>query len=146
MATHTGVGLTQSTQMQVPQPQRGMEHTPSDPMQGNADEPQNSAQLSEEDQQRLIALVRNYKSQWSQDRVVLMQRCLQNLQAVCDAAGTTLDRAVRLTIYMTDLGAFAEVNEVYASFFAEDPPARVAVGVAQLPRGAYVEIDATVAL
>jgi hypothetical protein len=57
-----------------------MEHTPSDPMQGTADEPQNSAQLNEEDQQRLIALVRSYKDQWSQDRVVLMQRCLQNLE------------------------------------------------------------------
>jgi hypothetical protein len=57
-----------------------MEHTPSDPMQGTADEPQNSAQLNEEDQQRLIALVRRYKDQWSQDRVVLMQRCLQNLE------------------------------------------------------------------
>jgi hypothetical protein len=57
-----------------------MEHTPSDPMQGTADEPQNSAQLNEEDQKRLIALVRRYKDQWSQDRVVLMQRCLQNLE------------------------------------------------------------------
>jgi hypothetical protein len=64
----------------LPQAQRGMEHTPSDPMQGTADEPQNSAQLNEEDQQRLIALVRSYKDQWSQDRVVLMQRCLQNLE------------------------------------------------------------------
>jgi 2-iminobutanoate/2-iminopropanoate deaminase len=74
------------------------------------------------------------------------QRCLENLQAVCQAAGTTLARAVRLTIYMTDLAAFAAVNEVYGSFFAEDPPARVTVGVAQLPKGAYVEIDATVSL
>ena len=65
---------------QEPQTQRGMEHTPSDPMQGTADEPQNSAQLTEEDQQRLIALVRRYKEQWSQDRIVLMQRCLQNLE------------------------------------------------------------------
>jgi hypothetical protein len=73
MATYPSVGIT-------PQAQRGMEHTPSDPMQGKADEPQNSAQLSEEDQQRLIALVRSYKDQWSQDRVVLMQRCLQNLE------------------------------------------------------------------
>ncbi len=55
---------------------------------------------------------------------------------MCDAAGTTLARALRMTIYMTDLAAFAEVNEVYGSFFAEDPPARVAVGVAELPRGA----------
>jgi len=74
------------------------------------------------------------------------RRCLENLRAVCEAAGTTLERALRLTIYMTDLAAFAEVNDVYGSFFAEDPPARVTVGVAQLPRGAQVEIDAIVAL
>jgi len=74
------------------------------------------------------------------------QRCLENLRAVCEAAGTTLDRALRVTVYMTDLSAFAEVNEVYGTFFEADPPARVAVGVAQLPRGAYVEIDAIVAL
>ena len=74
------------------------------------------------------------------------RRCLENLQAVCEAAGTTLERAVRLTIYMTDLAAFAEVNEVYAGFFASEPPARVTVGVAQLPKGAYVEIDAIAAL
>jgi 2-iminobutanoate/2-iminopropanoate deaminase len=74
------------------------------------------------------------------------ERCMRNLQAVCEAAGTTLARAVRLTIYITDLAAFAEVNEVYGSFFADDPPARVTVGVTQLPKGAYVEIDAVVAL
>jgi 2-iminobutanoate/2-iminopropanoate deaminase len=74
------------------------------------------------------------------------QRCMENLRAVCEEAGTTLDNAVRLTIYMLDLAAFAPVNEVYASFFGDDPPARVTVGVAQLPRGAYVEIDAVVAL
>ncbi len=74
------------------------------------------------------------------------RRCLENLQAVCAAAGTTLERALRMTVYMTDLAAFAEVNEVYGSFFGEDPPARVAVEVAGLPRGAQVEIDAIVAL
>jgi len=74
------------------------------------------------------------------------RRCLENLQAVCEAAGTSLQRAARLTVYMTDLGAFAEVNEVYGSFFGKDPPARVAIGVAALPRGAQVEIDAIVAL
>jgi 2-iminobutanoate/2-iminopropanoate deaminase len=75
------------------------------------------------------------------------RRCLENLQSVCGAAGTSLDRAVRLTVYMTDLGAFAAVNEVYGSFFGGDrPPARVAIGVAALPRGAQVEIDAIVAL
>ena len=73
-------------------------------------------------------------------------RCLQNLQAVCEAAGASLRRAVRVSVYMTDLAAFAEVNDAYAGFFGEDPPARVAIGVAQLPRGAYVEIDAVVAL
>jgi 2-iminobutanoate/2-iminopropanoate deaminase len=75
------------------------------------------------------------------------RRCLENLRAVCEAAGTTLQRAVRLTIYMTDLNAFAEVNEMYATFFGDDdPPSRVTVGVAQLPKGAQVEIDAVVAL
>ena len=74
------------------------------------------------------------------------RRCLENLSAVCEAAGASLDRAVKMTVYMTDLGAFADVNEVYASFFSEDPPARVAVGVLALPRGAQVEIDAIVAL
>jgi 2-iminobutanoate/2-iminopropanoate deaminase len=74
------------------------------------------------------------------------RQCLQNLSEVCAAAGTTLGRAVRLTVYMTDLEAFGPVNEVYGSFFAEQPPARAAVGVAQLPKGAYVEIDAIVAL
>jgi 2-iminobutanoate/2-iminopropanoate deaminase len=74
------------------------------------------------------------------------RRCLENLDAVCVAAGATLRRAARLTVFMTDLAAFAEVNEVYASFFADDPPARVTVGVAALPKGAQVEIDAVVAL
>lgn len=74
------------------------------------------------------------------------RRCLENLQAVCEAAGTTLQRAVRLTIYMVELGAFVEVNAVCEEFFAVDPPARATVGVAALPRGAHVEIDAIVAL
>ncbi|HST56889.1 MAG TPA: Rid family detoxifying hydrolase [Solirubrobacteraceae bacterium] len=72
------------------------------------------------------------------------RRCLENLQAVCVVAGTSLPRAVRMTVYMTDLGEFANVNEVYAAFFNENPPARVAIGVAQLPKGAQVEIDAIV--
>jgi 2-iminobutanoate/2-iminopropanoate deaminase len=66
---------------------------------------------------------------------------------VCEAAGASLGRALRLTVYMTDLSEFAAVNEVYGSFFSgEEPPARVTVGVAQLPKGAYVEIDAIVAV
>jgi 2-iminobutanoate/2-iminopropanoate deaminase len=74
------------------------------------------------------------------------RRCLQNLQAVCEAAGASLPQALRVTVYMTDLREFAAVNEVYATFFDADPPARVAVEVAALPKGAQVEIDAIVAL
>jgi 2-iminobutanoate/2-iminopropanoate deaminase len=74
------------------------------------------------------------------------RRCLQNLTAVCEAAGTSLDRAIRCTVYLLDMGAFAEVNEVYAEFFDAEPPARVAFGVAALPKGGLVEIDAVVAL
>ena len=74
------------------------------------------------------------------------RQCLTNLQAVCAAAGTELANAVRLTVYLIDMAAFAEVNEVYASFFGSDPPARVAIAVAALPKNAEVEIDAVVAL
>lgn len=73
-------------------------------------------------------------------------RCLENLQAVCVAAGTTLERAVRMTIYTTRMDAFAEINDAYAPWFAELPPARAAVGVAALPKGALVEIDAVIAV
>ncbi len=75
------------------------------------------------------------------------RRCLENLSAVCEAAGTSLDRAIRCTVYLTDLpGAWQEVNDAYASFFPSEPPARVAIGVAALPKGAQVEVDAIVAL
>jgi 2-iminobutanoate/2-iminopropanoate deaminase len=73
-------------------------------------------------------------------------RCLENLAAVCNAAGTSLGEAVRLTVYTTEMSSFAAINEVYESFFESDPPARVAIGVAALPRGAKVEIDAVVAI
>jgi 2-iminobutanoate/2-iminopropanoate deaminase len=74
------------------------------------------------------------------------RRCLENLAAVCAAAGASLEDAVRVTVYMTDLSAFGELGDAYAAFFGETPPARVTVGVAELPRGAQVEIDAIVAL
>ena len=75
------------------------------------------------------------------------RRCLENLRVVCAAAGASLERAVRCTVYLTDMAAFGDVNEAYAEFFgADDPPARVAYAVAALPRGAQVEIDAVVAL
>ena len=75
------------------------------------------------------------------------RRCLENLAAVCEAAGASLADAVRLTVYLVDMGDFARVNEVYAEFFeGGDPPARVAIGVVALPKGADVEVDAIVAL
>ena len=74
------------------------------------------------------------------------RRCLENLEAVCRAAGARLADAVRCTVYLTDMNDFARVNGVYEEFFGDEPPARVAVGVASLPRGADVEIDAVVAV
>jgi 2-iminobutanoate/2-iminopropanoate deaminase len=74
------------------------------------------------------------------------RRCLESLDAVCRAAGTRLSEAARIGIYLTDIAQFAELNEVYASFFSEPFPVRTTVGVASLPKGALVEMDATVPL
>jgi 2-iminobutanoate/2-iminopropanoate deaminase len=74
------------------------------------------------------------------------QRCLQSLDAICREAGARLEDAVRMTIYLTEMESFPAVNEVYAEFFSEPFPARATVGVAALPKGALVEIDATVPL
>jgi 2-iminobutanoate/2-iminopropanoate deaminase len=74
------------------------------------------------------------------------RRCLENLDAVCRAAGSGLRDAARVTLYLTDLAHFAEVGEVYASFFDPPFPVRTTVGVAALPAGALIEIDATVPL
>jgi 2-iminobutanoate/2-iminopropanoate deaminase len=74
------------------------------------------------------------------------RRCLENLEAVCRGAGTSLAEAARIGIYVTDMASFAEVNEVYAGFFSEPFPVRTTVGVATLPKGAMVEMDATVPL
>ena len=72
------------------------------------------------------------------------RRCLENLEAICRAATTGLRRAVRVTVYLTDMGDFEQVNSVYEDYFPGDPPARVTIGVAALPRGADVEIEAIV--
>lgn len=69
-------------------------------------------------------------------------RVFRNLAAVADAAGVKLSDAVRMTVYLTDLAHFARVNEIMAQYLKEPYPARVSVGVAALPRGALVEIDA----
>jgi 2-iminobutanoate/2-iminopropanoate deaminase len=74
------------------------------------------------------------------------RRCLENLAVVAAAAGASLDDAVRMGIYVTDMSSFGEVNEAYATFFGDGPPARSTVGVAALPLGARVEIDAVIAL
>lgn len=70
-----------------------------------------------------------------------IHRVFRNLAAVAGAAGLGLDRAVRMTVYLTDLGHFAKVNEIMAQYVTQPYPARAAVGVASLPRGALVEID-----
>jgi 2-iminobutanoate/2-iminopropanoate deaminase len=70
------------------------------------------------------------------------RRAMENLSAVLEAAGSNVDRIVKTTIFVTDLGDFAAVNAVYGSFFAADPPARSTVQVAGLPGGAVVEIEA----
>lgn len=70
-----------------------------------------------------------------------IHRVFKNLAAVADAAGLNLDRAVRMTVYLTDLGNFAKVNEIMAQYVGQPYPSRAAVGVASLPRGALVEVD-----
>jgi reactive intermediate/imine deaminase len=69
-------------------------------------------------------------------------RVFRNLSAVAAAAGLSLDQCVRMTVYLTDLAHFARVNEIMAQYVRQPYPARAAVGVAGLPRGALVEIDA----
>jgi 2-iminobutanoate/2-iminopropanoate deaminase len=81
-----------------------------------------------------------------QDAAGQARRCLENLSAVCAAAGASLANALRVTVYLSDMGDFQRVNDVYAEFFAADPPARVTIQAAGLPKGADVEIDAIVAL
>jgi|SRR5215831_82286 len=75
-----------------------------------------------------------------------IQRVFGNLKAVAEAAGATLGDVVKLTVYLTDLANFARVNETMARFFSQPYPARAAVGVASLPRGALIEADAIIVL
>jgi 2-iminobutanoate/2-iminopropanoate deaminase len=69
------------------------------------------------------------------------RQVFENLKAVLEAAGSSLERALKVTVFMKDLGQFAEMNKVYATFFRENPPARSTIQVAALPRGVGVEID-----
>jgi reactive intermediate/imine deaminase len=75
-----------------------------------------------------------------------VRRVFDNLQAVARAAGGELGAAVKVNVYLTDLAHFQTVNKVMAEYFAEPYPARAAVGVASLPRGAVVEVDAVLVL
>jgi 2-iminobutanoate/2-iminopropanoate deaminase len=73
------------------------------------------------------------------------RRCLESLEAICAQAGARLSDATRITVYLTDLSTYAEMNEVYAEFFSvPEPPARATIGVSELPKGGSVEIDAIV--
>lgn len=69
------------------------------------------------------------------------ERVLENLKGVLEAAGSTMDDIVKTTVFMTDLGQFAEMNEVYGRYFSSTPPARSTFQVAGLPAGASVEIE-----
>jgi 2-iminobutanoate/2-iminopropanoate deaminase len=69
------------------------------------------------------------------------RQVLENLRGVLEAAGTSMGRVVKATVYMTNLADFQKMNEVYAEYFHQDKPVRSTVGVASLPRGALVEID-----
>ncbi|OIR16719.1 2-iminobutanoate/2-iminopropanoate deaminase [mine drainage metagenome] len=75
-----------------------------------------------------------------------VHRVFQNLRAVADAAGGSLDDMVKLNVYLTDLAHFAKVNEIMATYFHQPYPARAAVGVASLPRAALVEADGVLCL
>jgi 2-iminobutanoate/2-iminopropanoate deaminase len=74
------------------------------------------------------------------------RRCLDNLAVVAAAAGAQLSDAVRVGIYVTDISTFKEVNEAYATYFPNEPPARSTIGVAALPLGAQLEMDAVLAV
>jgi reactive intermediate/imine deaminase len=80
------------------------------------------------------------------DIAAQVHRVFLNLRAVCEAAGGDLNGIVKLNVYLTDLGNFAIVNEIMQEYFAEPYPARAAVGVAALPLGAEVEVEAVLGL
>jgi 2-iminobutanoate/2-iminopropanoate deaminase len=73
-------------------------------------------------------------------------RVMENLKAIVEAAGSTLDRAIKATVYLKDMNDFAEMNTVYGRYFAQNPPARSTVEAARLPRDVRVEIDLVVAV
>lgn len=93
-----------------------------------------------------IPLIPGGGDRLAEDAPAQARQCLENLAGLCTAAGTSLQQAVKITVYLADISTWGAVNEVYATFFPEDPPARVALEVAALPAGAAVEMDAIVAI
>ena len=85
-----------------------------------------------------MELVENFDEQ--------VHQVFKNLSAVCQAAGGSLDEISKLNIFMLDLGHFATVNEIMAQYFTEPYPARAAIGVKELPKGAQIEMDAIMTL
>jgi reactive intermediate/imine deaminase len=75
-----------------------------------------------------------------------IHQVFKNLEAIVKAAGATFDDVVKATVFLTDMSHFAQVNKIMAEYFREPYPARAAVGVASLPRGAQVEVECIVAL
>lgn len=69
------------------------------------------------------------------------ERVMENLKGIIEAAGSSLERTVKTTVYLADLGDFAAMNEVYGRYFKQDPPARATVEVARLPRDVRIEIE-----
>lgn len=80
------------------------------------------------------------------DMSAQINQVFKNLSAVCEASGGSLNDIAKLNIFLTDLSHFALVNEIMAQYFEQPYPARAAIGVAQLPKGAAVEMDGILAL
>jgi len=92
-----------------------------------------------------IALDRDTGELVGDDHAAQAHRCLCNLQAILEAAGSSLAGALKVTVYLTDMSAFGSVNEVYEDFFPAEPPARSVVEVRALPKGALIAVEAIAA-
>lgn len=78
----------------------------------------------------------------SEDVAEQARQCMENLRAVLEAAGSSMDKVVKTTVFITDINQFGTINEVYAGFFAQPYPARSCVQVAKLPKGVAIEVEA----
>ena len=78
----------------------------------------------------------------SDDVAEQARQCMENLKAVLEAAGSSMDKVIKTTVFITDINQFGTINEVYAKFFSQPYPARSCVQVAQLPKGVAIEVEA----